>query len=112
MDDALLGRNFGSPRIVFTQHAQDKMRHYRLSESFVKRAIRHPVRREQGIIGPETVAVMKNPSTKKYSEVWVLFIKGDHHSLRVISAWRYPGYAPKKDPVPESILQEIQAIIS
>lgn len=28
--------------------------------------------------------------------------------IKIISAWRYPGVSPKKDPIPEEILQEIK----
>ena len=28
--------------------------------------------------------------------------------LRIISAWKYPGESPKKDPIPDFILEEIQ----
>lgn len=31
--------------------------------------------------------------------------------LKVITAWRYPGHAPERDPVPESILREIKNIL-
>lgn len=28
--------------------------------------------------------------------------------IRLISAWRYPGVSPKRDPIPEEILRELQ----
>jgi len=28
--------------------------------------------------------------------------------LRIISAWRYPGVSPKRDPIPEDILRELE----
>ena len=31
--------------------------------------------------------------------------------LKIISAWRYPGISPKKDPIPSDILDEIENII-
>ena len=30
--------------------------------------------------------------------------------IKIISAWRYPGVSPKKDPIPEEILQEISEL--
>jgi len=30
--------------------------------------------------------------------------------LTIISAWRYPGVSPKKNPIPEEILREIEEI--
>lgn len=32
--------------------------------------------------------------------------------LKIISAWRYPGVSPKRDPIPEHILREIESGIS
>lgn len=29
-------------------------------------------------------------------------------SLRIISAWRYPGMSPKRNPIPEEILRELE----
>lgn len=31
--------------------------------------------------------------------------------LRIISAWRYPGVSPQKNPIPEDILAEIGSLI-
>jgi hypothetical protein len=33
------------------------------------------------------------------------------NKLKIISAWRYPGMSPKKDPIPEDILREIEEVI-
>lgn len=30
--------------------------------------------------------------------------------IKIISAWRYPGVSPKKDPIPEEILREISEL--
>jgi hypothetical protein len=30
-----------------------------------------------------------------------------NHQIRIISAWRYPGVSPKKNPIPEEILHEL-----
>jgi hypothetical protein len=32
-------------------------------------------------------------------------------SLKIISAWRYPGVSPKKNPIPNEILAEIGSLI-
>lgn len=34
-----------------------------------------------------------------------------NHKLRIISAWRYPGVSPQKNPIPSGILAEIEGII-
>jgi hypothetical protein len=31
--------------------------------------------------------------------------------LRIISAWRYPGVSPKRDPIPNEILTEVEELI-
>ena len=97
-------------RYQWTQHSKEKMQYYNLSESFVKRVVRYPTRTEQGIAGHGTVAVMKPPQTKKYSEVWVLYVPVDKSYIRIISAWRYPGKSPKRNPVPQHILDEARQV--
>jgi hypothetical protein len=122
--------------VVFTRHAEYKMKQYGLSMQRVRAVIRNPRRREEGI-AKQTVAVMQPPSVKRVDgketwtqEIWVMFqvqktdnrkqktknsASGDSRyllsvngSLRVISAWRYPGVSPKRNPVPEEILREIE----
>lgn len=131
--------------VVFTRHAEFKMKQYGLSAQRVRAVIRNPKRREEGV-AKNTVAVMQPPSVKRKDgketwnqEIWVMFqiqgarIKdqesGDRNqedqngkkeitdpyslfpapgSLKVISAWRYPGVSPKRNPVPEEILREIE----
>lgn len=109
----------------FTLHAQFKMTQYGLSEQRVRSVIRNPKRREEGIV-PKTVAVMQPVSMKKIDgkdvwkqEIWVMFIVRDTakekspllttpSNLRIISAWRYPGVSPKRNPIPEEILRELE----
>ena len=107
--------------LLFTSHSRYKMSQYGLSEQKVRSIIRNPKRIETGIV-PKTVAVMQPVSPKLIGgkevwkqEVWVMYIQkknkllpgnlGD--SLRIISAWRYPGISPKRSPIPEEILQEL-----
>jgi len=98
-------------RYAFTQHAQHKMRYYRLSTSRIQRIIRRPTRIEQGIV-PGTVAVMAPAETKNYTEIWVMYKPVRNHSqqLRIITAWRYPGKSPERDPIPPEVLEEVQRI--
>lgn len=50
-----------------------KMRQYRLSESRVKRVLRHPKRLEVGV-APDTVAGMQPAGSKKHPyEIWVMW---------------------------------------
>jgi hypothetical protein len=88
------------------------MKQYGLSLQKVRGVIRRPQRREVGIV-LKTVAVMQpvNPKTENgkttwKQEVWVLY-KEDAGKKKIISAWRYPGISPKRDPIPEDILQEL-----
>jgi hypothetical protein len=34
--------------------------------------------------------------------------KNQTTTLRIISAWRYPGMSPKRNPIPEEILRELE----
>jgi hypothetical protein len=126
----------GTGAYQFTRHAEYKMRQYGLSGQRVKSVILNPKRREEGIV-PKTVAVMQPVSMKKVNgkdiwkqEIWVMFQKQGtanreqrtvnnssgtpclalpaHCSLKIISAWRYPGVSPKRHPIPEEILRELE----
>jgi hypothetical protein len=98
-----------SEKFLWTNHSQQKMRFYRLSESRIKRIIRHPARVEKGI-APETIACMQRNDSKnlrraqgKKEEIWVMYQtktqKGEGKIL-IISAWRYPGVSPLGEPIP------------
>ena len=104
-------------KIVWTSHSRDKMRYYRLSEQRIKRVLRNPLRIEEGV-APRTIAVMQPAGSKKHPyEIWAMYqitsqkLKVKSQKFRVISAWRYPGKSPKRNPIPEEILQEIQSLI-
>jgi len=112
----------------WTNHVKDKMMYYGISESLVKRIIRFPKRKEEGI-APETVAVMSPYGRSREArqpyrgEIWVMYQdilkrSSDDQLLaqqkrRVISAWRYPGVSPvgRKIPIPDDILQELENVI-
>lgn len=126
----------GKGAYQFTLHAQYKMQQYGLSEQRVRSVIRSPKRREEGIV-PRTVAVMQPVSMKKIDgkeiwkqEIWVMFqIKNRNKKTSnqesilekfktplsfggtrtvIISTWRYPGVSPKRNPIPEDILLELE----
>lgn len=115
-------------RYYFTLHAEYKMREYHLSRQRVIRIIRSPKRQEVGIV-PNTIAVMQPASTKRVGnketwtqELWTMYkVQTDaklsksklaqllnQAELKIISAWRYPGVSPKRDPIPSDILREIE----
>jgi hypothetical protein len=96
------------------------MRYYGISESLIKRIIRFPARKEEGI-APGTVAVMQSGTNKKKpSEIWVMFTEAKKikkqftaPKRKIVSAWRYPGISPigKKIPIPDEIAQELGNMI-
>ncbi len=114
-------------RYRFTEHARYKMRQYNLSQQRVTRIIRAPKRTEEGV-AHDTIAVMQPGGTVRRDalgketwtqEIWVMYttnikyqisnIKNEMPSqLRIISAWRYPGMSPKRSPIPEEILRELE----
>lgn len=107
-------------KYVWTNHARMKMRHYRLTESRIIRILRYPVRIEEGILDG-AVACMQPAGGKTYSEIWAMYliqskskdqkVRGKGQQLKIITAWRYPGESPKRDPIPAEILREIKNII-
>ncbi|MCP6717945.1 MAG: HemK family protein methyltransferase [Patescibacteria group bacterium] len=100
---------FKIEKLYWTKHVKGKMRFYGLSESRLKRVLRKPDRKELGIT-PRTVAVMQKAGTKKRpTEIWLMYQK--HKSItKIITAWRYPGISPKRQPppIPENILWELK----
>lgn len=97
-------------KYVWTSHVQSKMRHYGISESLVKRVIRHPDRVEEAIV-PDLVAAMKKTKSKQYPEVWVMYTPDTQGKITIITAWRYPGETKKGDALPEAIQKEVRSII-
>ena len=108
--------------VEFTAHARYKMKQYGLSEQKVKGIIRNPRRTQKGI-APQTAAVMQPISPKMVAgkevwkqEIWTMFVKKKSvlagplgcESIRIISAWRYPGMSPKGNPIPEEIWRELE----
>jgi hypothetical protein len=108
----------------WTQHAIFKMHQYGLGEQKVRNVIRNYRRKEEGIV-KDTIAVMQpiNPKTINGKEIWKqeVWVMYQNHiarntkhiakkQIRIISAWRYPGVSPKRNPIPEEILREIAEI--
>jgi hypothetical protein len=108
----------------WTQHAAFKMKQYGLSAQRILRVVKNPQRVEEGIV-KNTIAVMQPASLRTKNgkrvwsqEIWAMYqIKRKMQSaklktlapqkIRLISAWRYPGVSPKRDPIPEDILWEL-----
>lgn len=93
-----------------------KMRFYGISEGRIRRIIRFPKRVEEGI-ADTTVAVMQPAGSKRYQEIWVMYkiqrprSKGEKPKIKVITAWRYPGKSPERDPVPGEVLEEVRQLL-
>jgi len=104
-------------KLYWTRHAKRKMRYYSLSEKRVKRVLRNPDRKELGI-APQTIAVMQKTGTKKHpTEIWAMYQKvivKKKRTIKIISAWRYPGISPKGQapPIPEDTLWELEKLLS
>jgi hypothetical protein len=112
----------------WTQHAVIKMKQYSLTAQRILRVVKNPQRTEEGIV-KNTIAVMQPSSfsTKDGKrvwtrEIWAMYqIKRKAQSgkikafgqqkIRIISAWRYPGVSPKRDPIPEDILRELESML-
>ena len=116
-------------KYVWTSHAIEKMRYYRLSESLVKRVVRFPKRIEKAI-APNTIGAMspygRSPKGRQQpygGEIWVMYrpsaevatpkfvsqLPGNQsdptrapgrQKVKIISAWRYPGVTKPGDPIP------------
>jgi len=108
----LLEKIGGQSKIYWTRHSRQKMKHYQLSESRVKRVMRYPKRIEEGI-APNTIACMQLAGK---TEIWMMYqdLKTKNKAgIRIITAWRYPGKSPigKAIPIPEDILKDLKKII-
>jgi hypothetical protein len=99
-------------RYIFTNHARAKMKHYGISESLVKRIIRYPDRIEEAIV-EDLIAAMKKTNSNKFPEVWTMYtpIKEDSGKIKVITAWKFPGESSSRDPIPQSVIDEVRSII-
>ena len=98
---------------VWTHHAHQKMRHYRLTESRIKRIIRFPARTEEGVID-DGIACMQSAGGKTYSEIWAMYVlcgNEEKRQIKIITCWRYPGKSSSRDPIPAEILREIRMML-
>ncbi|PJE51592.1 MAG: hypothetical protein COV29_00325 [Candidatus Yanofskybacteria bacterium CG10_big_fil_rev_8_21_14_0_10_36_16] len=107
----------------WTNHVKDKMVYYGISESLIKRVVRHPHRTEEGV-ATGTTAVMQKATSKTPQEIWVMYQENKNlkrkiqneipltNKKTIISAWRYPGISPvgKAIPIPDEILAELENI--
>ena len=98
-------------KYYWTKHSLYKMRNYGLSGQRIKRVVRHPARVEEAIV-PGLIAAMQPSGNKTYSEIWTIYkLVKSKKQIKIITAWRYPGKSPTRDPIPREILNEIKSII-
>jgi len=125
-------------KVYWTGHAKYKMQYYGLSAQKILGVIRRPKRKEEGIV-KNTIAVMQPISPKIIinkevwkQEIWVMYQNHKTYNMKhkteeklipntrykipntrykIISAWRYPGISPKKNPIPDDIIREIGDIL-
>jgi len=114
-------------KYYWTEHAKYKMQYYSLSAQKILGVVRRPKRKEEGIV-KNTIAVMQPVSPKLINrkeiwkqEIWVMYQKHKAYNMKhktedkliinakykIISTWRYPGISPKKNPIPEKIINEL-----
>ena len=78
---------------------------------------------QKDTIGLENLGLLKNIKGKAWtSEIWAMYqIKGISHAgheskknllnkqkqFKIISVWRYPGVSPKRNPIPQEIIEEL-----
>ena len=77
--------------------------------------VNNPTRKEEGV-AENTTAVMQPASVNRKSgkwssEIWAMY-QLNKTKYKIISAWRYPGVSPKKNAVPEEIMEEVKDLIS
>jgi len=111
-------------KLHWTEHSKIKMRQYGLSKIKLTNLFYKFERKEKGIV-PGTTALMKTNKiffkTKKIDlknlwkqpkktpgEIWLMY-KDVKDSIKIISAWRYPGVSKPGEeiPIPEDIREEI-----
>jgi hypothetical protein len=93
----------------WTSHVYGKMLHYGIGEGRIRRIIRAPARIEEGV-AENTIAAMQPTGVKGQHEMWVMY-KLEKGKIKVITAWRYPGKSPARDPIPKEVIAEIRQLI-
>lgn len=131
------GNRKSSGPVSLTRHAEYKMKQYGLSMQKVRGVIRRPYRTETGVaaktiavmqpVSPKKVEGQKDKLARRGGEVWkqeiwVMYQTSQQNedkknfpknynltpnTYKIISAWRYPGVSPERNPIPEDILQEL-----
>jgi len=101
-------------RYFWTGHALGKMQYYGLSAQRILRVINKPARKEEGVAENTTAAMQPSSVNRKKqtwsSEIWVMY-QLEKRKYKIISVWRYPGVSPKRNFIPEEIINEAKDLI-
>lgn len=92
----------------WTSHSKKKMLQYSIGANMIKRIIRFPDRKEEGI-AENTIASMRCKVGKSsVKETWVMY-QFEKGKKKIISTWIFPGKSPKNNEifVPEEAWEEI-----
>ncbi len=94
---------------VWTKHAIEKMKYYGLSEQKIRKLFYNHEREEEGI-APTTIALMNTAgSSKRPTEIWLMYQLVEGKRVKIITAWRYPGVSKKQEiPIPDDIMLTLQ----
>ncbi|MDD4271331.1 MAG: hypothetical protein PHF50_00840 [Patescibacteria group bacterium] len=102
-------------KYFWTGHALGKMQYYGLTAQRILRVINKPMRIEEGVAEKTTAVMQPGPVSRKdgkwHREIWAMYQLIDK-KYKIISAWRYPGVSPKRNAVPEEIMEEVKDFIS
>ncbi|MCD6442193.1 hypothetical protein J7L24_01470 [bacterium] len=96
-------------RFIWTRHAIEKMKYYGLSEQKLRKLFYKHKREEEGI-APATIAIMNTVgSSKRPTEIWLMYQLTKDQKVKIITAWRYPGVSKKQEiPIPDDIMLTLQ----
>lgn len=64
------------------------------------------VKSSQPKAGPPGAEKVKSKNLKNHNSKFLIH-NSANPQIRIISAWRYPGVSPKRNPIPDEILQEL-----
>ena len=94
---------------IWTKHAIEKMKYYGLSEQKLRKLFYNHERQEEGI-ALTTIAIMNTVgSSKRPTEIWLMYQLTEGKKVKIITAWRYPGVSKKQEiPIPDDIMLTIQ----
>ena len=58
----------------------------------------------------KTIAAMKRGTSARHNEIWTMY-QTSGAKIKIITAWKYPGKSPARNPIPGEIMEEIKNII-